>query len=224
MPRAPFLLIALAAALASSTAPLSAQADLLRHPTAAALAGAGPDSFAVRFYLPKGTFTLMARRGWAPRGADRFFHLIRARYYDRITFFRVIPNYVAQAGFHADPAINAAWDPFRIKDDPVAKSNKAGTVSFATQGANTRGTQIFVNLADNANLDARGFAPFAEVTEGMDVVKALYTGYGENFPRGDGPRQERIMFEGNAYLKKEFPKLDAVDSARIVERWPAAKR
>jgi peptidyl-prolyl cis-trans isomerase A (cyclophilin A) len=206
------LLLALAAALEAAPRQSRAQADLLRHPTAAALATAGPDMF-----------TVQVRRAWAPRGADRFFHLIRARYYDRITFFRVIPNYVAQAGFHADPAVNAAWDPFRIKDDPVAKPNKAGTVSFATQGANTRGTQIFVNLADNANLDARGFSPFGEVVEGMDVVKSLYSGYGENFPRGDGPRQERIMFEGNAYLRKEFPKLDSVDSARIAERWPAAK-
>ena len=142
------LLLALAAALEAAPRPSYAQANILRHPTAAALATAGPDSFSVRMYTAKGMFTVQVRRAWAPRGADRFFHLIRARYYDRITFFRVIPNYVAQAGFHADPAVNAAWDPFRIKDDPVAKPNKAGTVSFATQGANTRGTQIFVNLAD----------------------------------------------------------------------------
>ena len=60
-----------------------------------------------------------------------------------------------------------------------------------------------------------GFAPFAEVVSGMDVVDKLHKGYGEGAPAGNGPSQGRIQTEGNAYLERDFPLLDAVKTARI---------
>lgn len=209
--------------LGAAALPLAAQQDLLRHPTTA-VSAAGPDSFTVRVYTTKGPVTVISRREWAPRGSDRFYHLVRLKYYDRSVFYRVLPHYIAQVGYHRDPAVTAAWDEMPIKDDKGGHANKKGTVTFARAGANSRATQIFFNLSDNANLDDLGFTPFAEVTDGMDALAALNGQYGEVFPRGDGPKGQRIALEGNAYLKKEFPKLDAIDSARIVERWPAAKR
>jgi cyclophilin family peptidyl-prolyl cis-trans isomerase len=108
-------------------------------------------------------------------------------------------------------------------DDPVVGSNKRGFVSFATSGKDSRTTQMFINLVDNKNLDGMGFAPFARVTAGMDVVDALYSGYGEggagDGSDGRGPSQARVQAEGNKYLKSVFPKLSYIAS---VEAQPAA--
>jgi len=51
----------------------------------------------------------------------------------------------------------------------------------------------------------------------MDVVDELHAGYGEGAPRGDGPSQEKLRNEGNTYLRENFPKLDWIESASIVE-------
>ena len=214
--------VAMCAMCATGVAAQAQPAIPLRKPTAAALAVQGPDSFTVRLWTRKGAFMAFVRRQWSPRGSDRFFHLVRSRFYDGAFFFRVLPRYIAQVGYHADPAVTEAWDDFRIRDDTLVHKNTRGTISFATSGANTRTVQIFVNLSDNPELDARKFTPFAEVTEGMEAVDSLYSGYGEGAPMGSGPSQAEIATRGNAYLKKNFPLLDAIDSARIVERWPAA--
>ena len=95
-------------------------------------------------------------------------------------------------------------------------TNARGAITFAKTGApNSRSTQFFINFGDNTNLDAMGFAPFGQVTKGMDVVDKIYQGYGEGAPRGKGPEQGRVQSEGNAYLNKEFPKMDYIKSATI---------
>ena len=163
---------------------------------------------------------IKVHRDWAPKGADRFFNLVSLGYYDDTAFYRVILTprpFMAQIGFNGDPAVNAAWRMARIKDDPVKKSNTRGMVSFATSGANSRTTQFFINYVNNARLDGMGFAPFGEVIEGMDVVRNFYSGYGEGAPSGKGPSQSRIANEGNAYLKAEFPKLDYIIKAEIID-------
>lgn len=192
----------------------------LRAPSPQAIAAAGPDSFGVAFHTTRGAFTARFRRSMAPRGADRAWHAVQARYYDGVRFYRVIPGFMAQFGFHGDPAVNSAWEALPFRDDPVTTSNRRGTVSFATRGPHTRTTQLFVNMRDNANLDALGFAPVGQVLDGMGVVDSLFSGYGDGAPRGRGPDQDRIAARGNAYLAREFPKLDWIDSARVVRRWP----
>jgi peptidyl-prolyl cis-trans isomerase A (cyclophilin A) len=100
----------------------------------------------------------------------------------------------------------------------VAASNTRGMVTFAMTGQpNSRTTQVFINYRDNSNLDAMGFAPFGEVVEGMDVVDQLHSGYGEGAPNGSGPSQAQIQAQGNEYLEQEFPELDYIESATIVE-------
>jgi peptidyl-prolyl cis-trans isomerase A (cyclophilin A) len=183
---------------------------------AAGASAAAPDSFRVRFATTAGTFTVEVHRTWAPRGADRFYELVRDGYYDGNRFFRVLPGFVAQFGISGDTAASARWRGRPIADDPVRKSNTRGTLAFAAAGPNTRTTQVFVNLTDNSRLDGMGFAPFGEVVDGMSTVDSLYAGYGEGAPRGQGPDQGRIQREGNRYLEDSFPKLDAIDSARIV--------
>ena len=122
---------------------------------------------------------------------------------------------MVQFGINADPKISGVWREARIKDDPVRQSNKRGLITFATAGPNTRTTQVFINFADNKMLDRQGFAPFGQIVSGMSVVDALYSGYGEGAPGGQGPEQGRIQQEGNAYLVREFGKLDYIKKATI---------
>lgn len=192
----------------------------LKNPTAAALARQGPDSFDVAFYTSKGPITARIRRAWAPLGSDRLYHAVGARYYDGVRFYRVIPGFMAQFGFHGDPAVNRAWEAHPLRDDPVKMSNTKGMVTFANRGPSSRTVQLFFNSANNPQLDGMGFAPIGSVTAGMAAVEALYSGYGEGAPRGNGPDQAQLAAQGNAYLTKSFPKLDRIDSARVAKRWP----
>jgi peptidyl-prolyl cis-trans isomerase A (cyclophilin A) len=175
-----------------------------------------PEQFRVRLDSSKGPIVIEVTRGWAPRGADRFHMLVKRNFYDQNRFFRVIPEFVAQFGIHALPEEHSRWAEAMIPDDPRVQSNKRGTVTFAMRGPNTRTTQIFINLADNAMLDQQGFAPFGKVVEGMEHVDQLYAGYGEGAPNGNGPAQQMITVRGNAYLLENFPKLDYIQRATVV--------
>ena len=175
-----------------------------------------PETFKAQFETSKGNFTVEVTRDWAPLGADRFHHLVKSGFFDGARFFRVLPGFVVQFGIPADPGVARTWRAARIADDPVTGSNTPGSVTFATAGANTRTTQVFINLGNNKNLDGMGFAPFGRVVEGMDIVGQLYSGYGEGAPHGHGPDQGRVQSEGNAYLERDFPKLDYIKKAAVL--------
>jgi peptidyl-prolyl cis-trans isomerase A (cyclophilin A) len=215
--------LALTATLAAATAVLGAQVDLnkvakLRNP--AALNEQAPPRYRVNVDTTKGSFVIDVHRDWAPIGADRFYNLVKNGFYDDVKFFRVIDGFMVQFGIHGNPTVQSAWRSANLKDDPVKQSNRRGYITFATAGPNTRTTQVFINFGDNAALDRQGFAPFGEVVSGMDVVNRLYSGYGEGAPSGRGPEQGRIQAEGNAYLNKEFPRLDAIKSATLAADKP----
>jgi cyclophilin family peptidyl-prolyl cis-trans isomerase len=186
----------------------------------AALRLRAPAEFDVKFETTAGDFTMKVTRAWAPYGADRFYNLVRHHFYDGAAFFRVLPGFMAQFGLSAYPQVSRAWQNANIRDDKVLQSNKRGYVSFAMAGPNTRTTQIFINFGDNGNLDQSGFSPFAMVTEGMETVDKLYSGYGEGAPDGHGPNQELVGTRGRAYLEKSFPKLDTIRTASIVPAAP----
>lgn len=195
-------------------APAAFDRGLLRP---ALLKERAPEVYDVRVATSRGDFVVRVTRAWAPRGADRFYNLVRRRFYDGAHFFRVLPGFVVQFGISAHPQVSRAWQTATIPDDPVKQSNTRGYVTFATSGPNTRTTQVFINLHDrNAQLDAMGFAPFGQVVEGMNVVEQLYSGYGEGSPQGNGPRQDLIQARGKAYLEAQFPKLDRIVSAKLV--------
>jgi peptidyl-prolyl cis-trans isomerase A (cyclophilin A) len=181
----------------------------------AALNEQAPATYKVRFDTSKGSFVVEVHRDWAPHGADRFYNLVKNGFYDNARFFRVISGFMVQFGINGNPQVSAKWRQANIQDDPVRASNHAGYITFATAGPNTRTTQVFINYADNRALDGQGFAPFGQVTSGMSVVKALYSGYGEGAPHGEGPEQGRIQSEGNKYLNSAFPKLDYIKKATV---------
>lgn len=204
--------VLIAACALAVPAALAAQSKLSDP---AALNEKAPATYKAKFDTSKGPFVITVHRDWAPRGADRFYNLVKNGFYDNVRFFRVIDGFMAQIGMNGNPELQSTWDKAKLQDDPVKESNKRGYVTFATAGPNTRTTQFFINFKDNTGLDRQGFAPFGEVTEGMDVVDQLYSGYGEGAPRGRGPDQGRIRMEGNSYLTKSFPKLDYVKKATI---------
>ena len=180
----------------------------------------GPDSFMVHFVTSRGPFDVRVHRDWAPRGADRVYYLARATFFDGVRFFRAVDKFVAQFGLNGDTAVSRAWRGTRIPDDTARKSNVRGTLSFAAGGPNTRTTQMYINFGDNSRLDRTGFAVFGQVISGMDtVVDSIYKGYGEAAPRGQGPSQDSISRQGNAYLIRGFPKLDYVITARVTQEW-----
>jgi peptidyl-prolyl cis-trans isomerase A (cyclophilin A) len=183
----------------------------------AALNAKAPAVYQAKFDTSKGPFVIEVHRDWAPRGADRFYNLVKNGFFDNARFFRVIEGFMVQFGINGDPNIAAVWRDADIKDDPVKHSNERGTITFATAGPNTRTTQVFINFADNAALDGQGFSPFGKVVSGMEVVDKLYGGYGEGAPNGNGPDQGRIQSQGNAYLEQDFPKLDFIKTATIAE-------
>lgn len=215
----PALLLALATGACAGDAGSDAPAvdgNPLESPDSEAMNERAPEVFLATFATLKGDFVLEVHRDWAPNGADRFYNLVRNRFYDESRFFRVIPGFMIQFGIHGDPEIGKFWRESRIPDDPVTQSNTRGFVSFAkTSEPDSRTTQVFINFSDNSNLDGMGFAPFAEVVEGMDVVGQLYSAYGDGAPRGPGPEQERIHSEGNEYLDAKFPFLDKIAKTAV---------
>ena len=172
-------------------------------------AGPAPDVFRVKFDTSKGPFVVEVHRSSAPNGADRFYDLVKQKFFDDTRFFRVVKGFIVQFGLSGDPEVAAKWRKQKIEDDPVKESNTRGTLSFAMAGPGSRTTQLFINFADNERLDGMGFAAFGRVVEGMEVVDQINSEYGES------PDQGRIQAEGNDYLKQSFPNLDYIKTARV---------
>ncbi|HLY01287.1 MAG TPA: peptidylprolyl isomerase [Candidatus Cybelea sp.] len=179
-------------------------------PNAFAAQSTAPATFRVLLDTSKGPVVIVVERRLAPHGADRFYQLVKAKYFDGARFYRVVPGFVVQWGGAANPAMTKKWST-TIPDDPPKASNTRGAVTFAASSEpNSRSTHLFINLGNNARLDGMGFAPIGRVTSGMSNVDHIYSGYGEQ------PDQDMIAEQGNVYLKKEFPKLDYIKTARIV--------
>jgi peptidyl-prolyl cis-trans isomerase A (cyclophilin A) len=206
-------MLTLVVALAAFAVPAFAQSPNLANP--AALVEQAPAAYKARFDTSKGVFVIEVTRAWAPRGADRFYNLVKNGFFDNVRFFRVVSGFMVQFGINGDPSLSAHWRQAQIPDDRVTQSNTRGMITFATAGPNTRTTQVFINFADNSNLDAMGFAPFGKVVSGMNVVDALNAEYDEGAPRGRGPDQSRLQAEGNAYLAQSFARMDYVKKATI---------
>ena len=197
--------------------PVPARA-MLFQPDAAFWREEAPAKFQVRIETTRGPFTLALTRALAPVGVDHFYNLVRAGYYDDSRFSRTVAGWITQFGIAGDPAVSAVWASRPIRDDSVRASNVRGSVIFAMTGPDTRTTQVVINRRDNLGQDAQGFAPLGYVVQGMDVVDSLYSGYGERSGGGmRAGRQHQVLTEGNAYLDREFPRLDHLIRARVVE-------
>ena len=177
-----------------------------------------PAVFQARFETSKGNYVVEVHRDWAPRGADRFYNLVRTGFYDDSRFYRVRAGFIVQFGLPADPAVTTVWYDHAMPDDPVLESNVRGTIAYAMTGPDTRTTQLFVSLADNSRLDEQGFAPIGRIVAGMEeVVDSIYAEYDETAGGGmRGGQQGEIVAGGNEHLDAEFPNLDKLIRASIV--------
>ena len=190
--------------------------DKLSDPKAPAVNLTAPAEFKVKLETTKGDLVLKITREWAPKGADRFYSLVKNGYYDECRFYRVLPKSLAQFGIHGSPAIAAKWKEAPIDDDPVKQKNTRGRVAFAKGGPNTRTTNLFINLKDSTSLDADGFAPVGEVVEGMEIADQLFV-TGDGAPKGRGPSQKKLYELGNAFLSKDHKDLDFIKTAKVLE-------
>lgn len=157
-----------------------------------------------------GTLVLELMEDWAPIGVKHFQELMEASFYDEVRFFRVVPNFVAQFGISGDPEVQRIWRKKKLTDDPVKNPNERGTITYATSGKDTRTTQLFINLKDNNHLDDEGFAPFARIVSGLELIDQIQDMYREK------PEQGQIQQRGNAYLQESFPELSFIRKARIL--------
>ena len=207
------------AACHRTPAPAPAARALLLDPTSPEFTRPAPPVSRLRFETTKGTFVLELHRDWGPLGADRLYNLARLGYFTDTRFHRVRAAYIAQWGLHGDSAVNAAWKGRYLRDDPPRSRNTRGTFAFSYEGPgreHTRNTQLYVNLADNPRNDAEPFTVLGTVVEGMAVLDSLYSGYGED--AGSGVRQGKqgpLERGGNAYMDREFPKLDRIRRVMI---------
>ena len=205
-------LVAAALVGAQTTTP-----SVLLDPAAPVFAARAPERCTVRLETSRGIVDIDVTRAWAPLGADRFVALVRHGYYDGNRFFRINPGRWTQFGVNGDPAIARAWRARTIPDDPFRESNVRGTVAFAFAVPNGRTTQVFFNLGDNsATHDREPFTPFGRVVgDGMTVVDAFNAEYREG-PGGIRAGRQDAFFEGgNAYLAREFPRLDHIIRATV---------
>ncbi len=199
---------------------LSVQAQtpkLLLTPDDPAMNRRAPEVFKVRLETSKGVMVIEVHRDWAPLGADRFYNLVRAGYYNQVRFHRIRKDTWAQFGVNGDPKVSNAWRSRTFADDPPRESNVRGTIAFAFAVPNGRSTQVFINLKDNsATHDKEPFSPFGKVTEGMDVADKLNAEYGEAAGGGIRAGKQAPLFEGgNTWLKENFPRLDYIIKATV---------
>jgi len=209
-----FILFAVGLLTACAPAPPLARPDSARY------ARPAPDQYRVKLETSKGPILIDVHRDWAPHGADRFYHLVRAGYYDDTRFFRVVRGRWAQFGINGDPRIAKLWRGRTIPDDPPKHSNVRGTVTFAFAEPNGRATQVYIALTDLSDpQDKQGFAPFGEIVGGMDSVDALNSEYGENAGSGIRAGHQQPLFDGgNGYLDREYPRLDRIYRAVVIAR------
>jgi hypothetical protein len=120
-----------------------------------------------------------------------------------------------------DSAVCGRVSSYSSASRATRRSRRCGTTrpSPTIRWCDTRTTQIYINLDDdNVRLDAQGFAPLGRVTSGMDVVDQLYAEYDESAGGGmRGGQQGQVAAGGNAYLDAEFPNLDHLIRASIVD-------
>jgi homoserine O-acetyltransferase len=205
---------ALSSLLWASAAPAqvdSARRALLLDPADQEWRVQAPSVSYLRFETTKGIFTLELQREWGPLGADRVYNLARLGYYDDTRLHRVRAD-IVHFGIHGVPAVNAAWSKAELPDDPPRSTNRPGTFALAFPARpNSRTTQIYINKTDNARSDPEPFTVLGTVIEGMEVVDALFAGYGE--ASGGGMRQGKqgpLLEGGNAFMDRVYPRLDRI--------------
>lgn len=126
-----------------------------------------------------GDLTIDLHEGDAPITVENFLKYVDDGFYEGLIIHRIVPNFVVQGGGY-DVDLNyvqPTYDGIKNESDN-GLANSRGTLSMArTSAPDSANSQFFINLVDNANLDGSsgrpGYAVFATVVEGMDIVDAM---------------------------------------------------
>lgn len=176
-----------------------------------------PETFVARFETTKGNFDIEVTRKSSPKAVDRFYQLVKYRFFDGGIFYRVNPNFVAQFG-SSDGLTYKNWNDIKVLDEVVIKGNQRGSLSFARGGKESRTTDLFINLSDNSQLDSlmynevKGFPSFGNVVQGMHVVDSLYSGYADTTME-----TLDLMYANRKGFLKNFPKLDLIHKVYLLK-------
>ena len=135
----------------------------------------------VKFQTSMGEFVVEVYPEKAPQTVENFLQYVKDKHYDNTVFNRVIPNFMVQGGgFSADMNQKPTRDPIPLEANNGLKNDR-GTIAMArTANPNSATAQFFINVVDNANLnapqpDGYGYAVFGKVVTGMDVVDKIRT-------------------------------------------------
>ena len=122
----------------------------------------------------KGTFVMQFFPDKAPASVTNFVSLAKSGFYDKKTFHRVLPNFVAQGGCPRGDGYGSLEYSIRT-EVPFLNYDKEGYVGMASAGPHTEATQWFITFSPTPHLDGR-YTIFAKVIDGMDVVHQLAIG------------------------------------------------
>ena len=127
--------------------------------------------YSATFKMAKGEFVIDLYADKAPITVNSFVFLARQKYFDGVTFHRVLEGFMAQGG---DPTGTGASGPgYQFKnEDSDLKFDKAGVVAMANAGRDTNGSQFFITFAATPSLNG-GYTIFGQVTSGMEVVNGI---------------------------------------------------
>ena len=145
---------------------------------------AAPQTWAqkVRLATSAGDIVIELDAEKAPKSVDNFVQYVKAKHYDGTIFHRVIDNFMIQGGGMKSDMSEKATRPPIVLEARNGLNNVRGTLAMArTPAPNSATSQFFINVADNAFLDAaqsrdgNGYAVFGKVIEGMEVVDKIKT-------------------------------------------------
>jgi peptidyl-prolyl cis-trans isomerase B (cyclophilin B) len=150
-------------------------------------------SYTAVIHTEKGDIRLELFAADAPQTVNNFVFLAREGFYDGVTFHRVIPDFMAQAG---DPTGSGSGGPgYTIPDEFSERTHEAGVLSMANTGQpNSGGSQFFITYTPQHHLDGR-HSVFGRVIEGTDVVETLTPRQTPGEPPGDRIESIEIIEE-----------------------------
>ncbi|HLO94032.1 MAG TPA: peptidylprolyl isomerase [Burkholderiaceae bacterium] len=144
------------------------------------LAAVGVQAQIVKLATSQGDIRVELDAEKAPKTVANFLQYVKAGHYNGVIFHRVIDGFMIQTGGFTDKLVQKPTRPAIPLEDKSGLKNERGTLSMArTAFPDSATAQFFINVADNAGLDAenardgRGYAVFGRVIEGMEVVDKI---------------------------------------------------
>jgi len=197
--------------------------------------------YKVQFKTTAGSFNATLDRALSPNGVDRFVELVKDGFFTDMLFYRVLPGFLIQFGVAADPAQHRKWDYALgpdgekiwqnqpLADEPNRAQFRAGSISFAGAGENTRSCHLFIAmepygsrvLGSGPHETTIGFVDGGSdrrvgLGDGLEVMDRICRKRTHNGYPDTGFLQEALIKDGNV-AAAEYPELDRIESVEMIE-------